>query len=109
MPTPKNNPALAGQAGPDLTFLASYSQQKGGLVPLDNLLSAYAANLRRIERLARHWVELSYHANVLACARTKQERDIAARQVFSAIGDAKDDLPDLRTIGEISAALAARE
>lgn len=55
--------------------------------------------------LSRAWSELAYHANALANAKTKAERDAAALKVFTAIGDAKDALPELRTLSEARAAL----
>jgi hypothetical protein len=62
---------------------------------------------RQIGALHRAWSELAYHANVLANARTKQERDAAALKVFTAIGDAKDAMPGLLTLEEARAALSA--
>lgn len=53
--------------------------------------------------LARAWSELAYHANVLANAKTKAERAAASLRVFSAIGDAKHALPELRTLQEARA------
>lgn len=64
------------------------------------------ADQAKIAALARHWGELAFHANVLANARTKAERDSAAMKVFCAIGEAKDTLPGLRTLAEARAALA---
>ena len=51
-------------------------------------------------QLRRAWSELSFHANILACAKSKQDRDRAALKVFCAIGDATDALPELRTLDQ---------
>jgi hypothetical protein len=49
-------------------------------------------------QLLRHMAELAYRANVLANAKTRQERDAASLKVFCAIGNAKDEFPELRTL-----------
>jgi hypothetical protein len=63
----------------------------------------HTALLAEVEALRRHWGELAYHANVLACAKSREERDAATSRVCTTIGNAKDQFPGLRTLEEAKA------
>lgn len=54
----------------------------------------------KYQLLRRSWSDLAFYANALANAKTKQERDATSLRVFCAIGEAKDAMPELRTLSE---------
>ncbi len=100
-----NHPELKSSDRAEIKALREENDDlRNRALPDANFLIGTATEQRNI--LHHHWRELAHWANLLACAKDKRERELAAMKVFVAIGNAKDELPELRTLDEARAALS---